>query len=139
MARFYRVFGTGETCPPQTVLPGATFGVTDGVWFWAELPGIRVERFEVTEEGIRGELNSWAAVVEATLDEPAALMERVIQSQQLFTVAAEQPEHEPQAEQVARALASATSGCYQADEGGWHEADGTLLAGDEEVEDAGDV
>lgn len=131
MARFYRVFGATDACPPAAAVPGATFGTEGDAWFWAELPGVRIDRFLAGEENIRAELNSWAAVVEATLDEPAALMERIIQSRQLFVVQAEAAAAEPDAERVARSLAAATAGCYQVDEGGWHDADGALLAGGE--------
>ncbi len=134
MARWYRVFAAAETCPAETLLAGATFGQEGAEWFWAELPGVRIERFVPSDEGIRAELNNWAAVVEATLDEPIALMERIVQSRQLFTVQAESMASEPEAERVARLLAAATQGCFQVDEGGWHDADGTLLAGSEEDE-----
>ena len=128
MDRWVRIFALDATCPPETLLPGAELGHEDGAWFWAELDGVRVERFLADEEGIRAELNAWAAIVEETVDQPATLMEYIVQSQQLFTLSGP----DEAAWKLALSLAQATRGIIQKDEGGWHDSDGTLLAGSED-------
>jgi hypothetical protein len=100
-------------------------------WYQAELlvDGVRLqlERYLAEEEGIRAELNSWAAWLETREDAPehVRLMERMIQTVQLFTL------HGEGAEQVCidlcRFLAGATAGVYQIDGRGFFAADGALL------------
>ena len=91
-----------------------------------------MQRFLAEEEGIRNELNGWAGYLETCEDSPShlALMERTIQSRQLFTL--RRPIEG--AEAVGRAcvelskfLARATEGFYQVDEEGVFEAEGELL------------
>ena len=95
---------------------------------------ITVERFGADEEGIRAELNSWAAYLETHESSPhhLPLMERTIQSRQLFTV--ERPDDEASSarlcEALCRHLAGQTGGFFQVDEQGFFAADGTLLVGE---------
>jgi len=113
-------------------------------WFHAELvfaedaPPVVVERYLAEEEGIRAELNSWAAWLEEQDDNPhrVCLMERLIGTAQLFAIHqaeddAEEADDKPPAERVSltccRYLAAATDGVYQADRAGFFAADGTLL------------
>jgi hypothetical protein len=140
---WYRVFGSGERVPApadiEACLAGARVHVTsrfaadaDG-WYRAELaagpgPPLVLERWLADEEGIRAELNSWAAVLEASEGSPQAapLMERVIQTRQLFTLSG------PGGRALVclalcRHLAAVTGGFYQADGEGFFAADGTLL------------
>ena len=149
MPRWYRVFGAGDVPPP----PGAILEHLNGLggavaahfhgdetgWFRAELAlggtvALEVERFLASEEGIRAELNSWAAWVESCGDSPAhgQLMERLIQTAQLFTLS----QHEEVGDAalaerlcvgLCRFLAQATGGIYQVDGAGFFAAGGTSL------------
>jgi hypothetical protein len=128
MDTWVRVFSLEEACPDESLVGRAVFGREDGVWFWAEVDGIRVERFLATEDGIRAELNAWAAIVEETVDEPGPLMERIIQSRQIFTLIGPVPATET----LALSLARATRGIVQIDNAGWRAADGAVLVEGEE-------
>ena len=113
MGRWYRVFGSLDTAPTDV----------------ADKPLV-LERYRADEEGIRAELNSWAAFLE-TCDGPhhIPLMERTIQTRQLFTL------HNPtgdvgldrECHTLCQLLARITAGFYQADSLGFFDADGTLL------------
>ena len=108
-------------------------------WFRADLTlgagaPLALERFTSDEEGIRSELNSWAAYLETCTHSPqhGPLMERVIQARQLFTVSrpADHPDESASARvcvELCRFLAGATAGFYQIDEQGFFSAAGTLL------------
>ncbi len=148
MAIWYRVFARGDAPPSPAAIEAhlaslgvavrATFAGDEDGWFQAELvfgegEPVRLERFLASEEGIRGELNSWAAFLETCEDSPhrVALMERTIQSRQLFTL--RQPADRADEEvdracvELSRFLARAADGFYQVDEQGLFEADGALL------------
>jgi hypothetical protein len=146
MGIWYRVFGRNEIgVTPDAILaaggPGvsATFTGDGADWLRADIryaptTPIPLERFRSDEEGIRGELNSWAAFLETCDYEPhhAALMERVIQTKQLFTLrvpadCADEALAERQCVGLCRFLAAETDGVWQADGEGFFAADGTLL------------
>jgi hypothetical protein len=111
----------------------------DQGWFRVELrlegeEAVALERFLATEEGIRPELNSWAAWLETVQDNPHAvrLMLHMVNTAQVFTVQAvadtEDPEQcQPLAGEICRFLAGETAGVYQVDGQGFFAADGTLL------------
>ena len=88
---------------------------------------LQLERFLAEEEGIRAELNSWAAWLETRENAPehVRLMERMIQTKQLFTL--QSIEESAQAERLCRFLAEITLGVYQIDVRGFFAADGVLL------------
>jgi hypothetical protein len=146
---WYRIFcRSGQTQPiaglaahlqalglqTQTHVRGDDLG-----WTSAELrlgPGspVYLERFLVKEDELRGDLNNWAAWLEtATWSEHSpALMERVIQTQQLITL--RKPIDHP--DEIAletlclaccQFIATECEGIYQIDDDGWYAADGTLL------------
>ncbi len=143
---WYRIFGSNDTEPtPAAVLEHlnglgvpATGEFHGGdAWFGAELVvagkvPLGLERFLASEEGIRAELNSWAAWLEtcAPEAEQARLMERMIQVRQLFTLQRPDGAEEagPVCEALCQFLARATDGTYQIDGRGLFAADGTLLA-----------
>ena len=108
---WYRVFGSLDT--------SAGLGVS---------APLLLECFRADEEGIRAELNSWAAILE-TCDGPhhIPLMERTIQTKQLFTL------HDPTdgarlvCVSLCQHLAAVTAGFYQIDDIGFFDADGTLM------------
>ncbi len=154
MSRWWRVFGESDAPPDrdaltQTVLacsPGAAIQWSEGErdWLGCEigLPGeerpLMLERYLREEEGIRAELQAWAAWVETT-DSPhaARLMRRLIGTQQVFTLKqretrVEDASIEPVCLAVCRFLARATEGVYQIDEEGFFNADGLLLVKEED-------
>ncbi|SRR5579885_2427172 len=154
MSQWFRVFGlSAAAVEPAALLEhlhgqglpvAGRFRGDDRGWFRAELvfaedaPPVIVERYFADEEGIRAELNSWAAWLEEQEGNPhhGPLMERLIGTAQLFTL--HQPiEETSDAEDAGlverlcltccRHLAAATDGVYQADHGGFFAADGALL------------
>src|SRR5262245_48155718 len=102
MPLWYRVFGCSripvepaavrEFLHSLKVPATAEFEPDGSEWLSAMLDvagqSIPVERFLAEEEGIRAELNTWAAYLETCEDSPnnVPLMEHMIQTQQLFTV-----------------------------------------------------
>lgn len=83
-----------------------------------------VERYLLEADDLRGELDTWAAVVESW--EAGAvgtqLMQRIIAVRQMFTVAAARG-----SEELARFLAQKTDGFYYIDEVGFFEASGSPI------------
>jgi hypothetical protein len=145
---WYRVFGTNEMqLAPETIrsqLDGLGCGVTvtfagGDAWLRAEIvfadtTPIHVERFLSSEEGIRAELNTWAAYLETCDYSPnfAALMEQMIRTKQLFTLrrpldAANEVLVDNICLGLARLFARTTEGVYQVDGQGFFSADGLLL------------
>jgi hypothetical protein len=150
MSLWSRVFGTSDVQPEPAALLDYLRGLglevraevkgDDLGWFAAALvfdadaTPLHVERFLATEEGIRAELNTWAAWLETCDYSPqnVPLMQHMISTRQLFTV--RRPiDHSDEilVEQlcvaVCRFLARVTEGVYQADGQGFFRPDGTLL------------
>ena len=138
---WYRVFGTTDTAiNPEALLSHigergwaatGSFRGDDAGWFEAAIIGagetpLIVQRFLASEEGIRAELNAWAAHLETCADSPnvGRLMEHAIRTRQLFTI------HGGGAGVclgLVRFLAKTTEGVYQIDEQGFFDPDGVLL------------
>jgi hypothetical protein len=149
MSLWYRVFGANDEQPtPAAILARlqefaagvrGDFTGDDAGWYAAVIHAggaqLHLERFLVTEEGIRAELNSWAAWLETRGEDASAvrLMERVIQTRQLITI--ERPSDAALAESICldlcRFLAAVTDGVYQADGQGFCDSDGTVLVREE--------
>jgi hypothetical protein len=143
MTRWYRIFGSNEVLPEPASLESqlgptgtAHFAADNQGWYSAELtvasgPVLTLERFHVEEEGIRAELNSWAAFLESLAEQqPAAvpLMERVIQTRQLFTLSCpDEPAIQEFAVPLSQILARLTEGVYQVDGAGFYDPTGNLL------------
>ena len=145
MEQWHRVFGRGDREPSPgdllAQLNGLGFPITghfrgdDQGWFSAELTGpgqptLTLQRYLSMEEGIRAELNTWASWLEASASDPdhVSLMERMIQTRQLFTFRlGADPASEPLVVALCRYLAATTDGVYQIDGQGLCAADGTLL------------
>jgi hypothetical protein len=147
MSRWFRVFGSNDVQPvPARLLEEARrhgdvsgrFRGDDLGWFRADLAvageetALPLERFLTSEEGLRGELNTWAAWLEETgRREAVPLMQRLIGTTQVFTLGPLDPDADPAVEQLCvrlcRFLAKATAGVYQVDGEGFFDADGTLL------------
>jgi hypothetical protein len=150
MSLWLRVFGTNEVQPEpaallehvRSICPEATghFRGDDQGWFAAELvfsageTPLHLERFLSTEEGIRAELNAWAAWLETCDYSPnhQRLMEHMVSTKQLFTVRrpidhANEILVEKLCIGLCQFLARVTDGVYQADDRGFFAADGTML------------
>ena len=143
---WYRVFGNDAAVEPAAFLQHlhgtgleieTRFGADDQGWFRAELrlpaeeEPILLQRYLAIEAGIRAELNTWAAWLEALPDDPVhhALMQRIVFSRQVFTLQRE-PEENAQAElclTVCRYLSGVTEGVYQVDGQGFFDSAGVLL------------
>ena len=142
---WYRVFATRAEMPAPAAMReflesryasvSSEFAADTAVWYRADFlvegMTLQVERFVAEEPGIRAELNSWAAWLETRENAPEyiPLMERMIQSGQLFTL--HSGEESARAESICvalcRFLAETTAGVYQIDERGFFAADGRLL------------
>ncbi len=138
---WHRVFGTSDVEPTPAALLAhladlgfvATghFHGDDAGWFRAAInvagAVFSVERFLAAEEGIRAELNSWAAHLETCPITPhqAALMEQMIRTRQLITLDSTLAEDVNLA--LAQYLAQVTDGVYQIDGQGFFSPDGALL------------
>ena len=149
MGLWMRVFALSEATPNPVslaelvskLLPGTTchFGADGNGWFSLEMRPptggpILLDRYGVQEEGIRHDLNTWAAWVETcdSCDEAPALMERIIQSQQFITMrrSLDTPDEsgvERLCSGICRHLATCLDGIWQSDDEGLSSADGTLL------------
>ena len=149
MGMWYRVFGRSDAEVTRDSLlarlagagvpVSADFTGDDRGWLRAEIrfaptTPLHLERFRADEEGIRAELNSWAAFLETCDYEPnyTALMERIIQTRQLFTLRrpvdhSDEVLVERLCVDLCRYLASETDGMWQCDDEGFFAADGTLL------------
>jgi hypothetical protein len=150
VSAWYRVFGRSEEVPgPQALLEHlAGLGVAvrgrflgEGAeWDQAtlELDGgqVDIDRYPADDEGIRAELNGWAAYLETCEDSPhaAGLMERVVQARHLFTVrrSMKHADEERVCVGVCRFLAEMTDGLWQADGAGFFEANGRLVVAERE-------
>ncbi len=152
----WRVFGRSDGAPDrdalaQTILalaPGAAIQWDEAEQGWlrceihlaGHVESLQVDRFLRAEEGIRAELQAWAAWLETT-DSPhtTELMQRLIGTQQVFTLKPpETRSADASIEQICLAvcqfLADATEGVYQIDERGFFSADGNLLVAEKETE-----
>jgi hypothetical protein len=142
---WYRVFGTCEApVEPAGLLEhlhglgleaAGRFRGDDLGWFHAELAlpddggRVEVQRYLADEEGIRDELNTWAAWLETREDNPhhARLLRHMIGTRQVFTLQPEEDENEELCLAACRYLARRTDGVYQADGRGFCSAEGELL------------
>jgi hypothetical protein len=142
---WYRIFGRSSEMPEQDLVVGflhsqqvsvsGEFATDESGWFRADLlveeVALQLERYLADEQGIRAELNSWAAWLETREDAPehVGLMERMIQTAQLFTLQC--GDTSARSDRVCvvlcRYLAETTAGVYQIDGRGFFAADGALL------------
>jgi hypothetical protein len=143
--KWYRVFCASERVPAladiEACLAGAGVSAShspaeeaDWVWlrFQAGEATVEVNRFRADEEGIRAELNSWAAFLETCEHDPRhrELMERMIQSKQLFNIEEPSESAREVCVQLSQCLARLADGFYQIDDEGFFEADGAILIAD---------
>jgi hypothetical protein len=158
MSTWYRVFGASAVEPAPAALLEMLQGIQAGAtgrfsgdsegWFKAELAfppesgTIVVGRFLSSEDGIREELNSWAAWIETNEGNPYRdrLMRHMIGTAQVFTLLPSTDDDVPASVCVAmsRFLARATDGVYQVDRHGFFAADGSLLFAEAQTHDTSD-
>ncbi|MCX7700836.1 MAG: hypothetical protein N2039_08145 [Gemmataceae bacterium] len=83
-----------------------------------------VERYLVEADDLRGELDTWAAVVESwEAGAPGTkLMQQIIAVRQMFTISADHG-----SEELARFLAQRTDGFYYVDDVGFFDASGSPI------------
>jgi hypothetical protein len=149
---WFRVFGTNDTAvEPAAVLEHGSqlrkkitgkFRGDDKGWFEAHLafepaepftPFLQIDRFLADEDGIRHELNTWAAWLETKEEHPqhARLMQQIISTRQLFVAHADTESGDGGMMRVCwslqKYLARETDGIYQVEGRGFYSADGTLL------------
>jgi hypothetical protein len=145
---WHRVFCSNDTAVTPQVIEelyrddpyylSATFQGDDDGWFHAEVsrsidPNVlSFERYLPAEEGIRTELNSWAAWVEANVQEPGPLMEQIITTKQLILIASPPWGTSPGMYKHCKLLATMTAGVFQIDGQGFFAADGRNLVREEE-------
>jgi hypothetical protein len=147
--RYFRVFGLNENEPDGAQLltwardHESTAQVSlrgdDRGWFEAELAFPELEqywhisRFLADEEGIRRELNTWAAWLETHENNPhhAFLMSHMIATRQVFTIEQPEDDHDgigaDRLAELCRRLAQITGGVYQIDGQGFIGSDGKVL------------
>jgi len=150
MSLWFRVFGTNNAQPEPAALlehlhqigapvPGQFRGDDQG-WFRADFTlaagaaPLQLERYLAGEEGIRDELNAWAAWLETADYSPnnTRLMQHMVSTTQLFTLRrpidlADEVLLDKVCVGLCRFLAAATEGIYQADGQGFFAPDGSLL------------
>jgi len=87
-----------------------------------------IERFLVEESDMRPQLNSWIAWLE-TVDHPRreSVIDRVVNSQQVFTLEVHSESAAKLAKIACQYLATKADGIYQIDEEGFFSPDGLLL------------
>jgi hypothetical protein len=145
---WYRIFGISDaTIEPGAVLGGmnaasypvrARFRVDEAGWYQAEI--IRedadeiyeLDRYLADEDGIRADLNAWAAGIEQ-IDSlhQTSLMQHMISTQQLFTLRVTQGKANDEfCRRLCQLLAKGTEGIYQIDGWGFFSARGDFLAPD---------
>jgi hypothetical protein len=153
---WFRVFGTSEMQPePEALLAylrdrqvevTGQFRADDQGWFRAEIHDgasgscVQIDCFLVSEEGIRPEMNNWAAWLETRESNPnsAQLMQQVISAKRLYAMQVSPETDEKGAAGLlsvllCRFLAGATAGVYQVDDEGFYSANGVLLVSEEDV------
>ncbi len=146
---WYRVFCRTEAAPSPAELLAALqaegldirghFRGDDLGWTAADIAlgastPVQVERYLTEADGLRDDLNSWAAYLE-TLDyspNNGRLMELVFQSRQMVTIRKpldhpNEIETERACLTVARQMASRGGGIYQVEGDGWYDGSGELL------------
>jgi hypothetical protein len=137
---WHRVFASGDAAPDLAELQQELYRLgaaaparargDDLGWTAVEIDladgPLRVERYLAKEDDLRDDLNAWAAWLETREGEPnhRRLMERVVQSRQLFTLTAPAGGGPVG---LCRWLAARTDGVYQIDGQGFFAADGTPL------------
>lgn len=144
---FWRAFGRSDLMPDQEALSAflaghglvITFPSAPEGWFRAEIAfdenePLVLERWLADEEGVRTELNAWAGFLETCDYNPhhVALMERCIQTRQLFIVkkpmdCPDEVRADGACERLMQYLAAQTEGVYQADGRGFFSAEGEHL------------
>jgi hypothetical protein len=140
MATWYRIFSKSDLEPDPDALaaivgPDASCQRHDGEQGWRRLDFLLLpdtelvlERYRREEEGIRAELQAWAAWLETLDNEPEQdrLMLHLATTAQVFAMERENS-NDPLALKLCEAIAWMTDGVYEIDGLGFFANDGTLL------------
>ncbi len=153
---YYRVFAANQALvPPEELLShlhDLSFRVTghfrgdEQGWFRAELIDLdadarfELQRYLADEEGIRHQLNTWAAWLETARPDEPQWMQQIIGTTQVFTLQcasddADEESADALAVALCRFLATETAGIYQIDGRGFFTAAGKSIV----AEEAGDL
>jgi hypothetical protein len=132
---WYRVFGSRAEAPDLSALRAVyRLAADEQGWYQVHFPllwgEIVLNRWQPKDDGIRAELNTWAAWVEANAQpELPTLMQHIVTTQQLFTWSIDPTAVDAAAfsAMLCRFLCETTGGIYQIDGVGFVQADGTLL------------
>lgn len=150
LSMWYRIFCKNvESASPTNLLNhlqvcglnvlGDFRGSAENDWSSGELKlglgsPVYIERYLTDGDDLRNDLNTWAAFLETCDYSPnsTALMERVIQTEQLITLRkpidhADEIKIDRLCLEGCRFIAQHSDGIYQIDDDGWYAADGTLL------------
>jgi len=108
---------------------GDDLGWTTARFEFPESSSLTIGRYLTKADDLRHELNAYAAELETRETEPNSvmLMERVIQTQQMFTIDEQAGAAEGLCEELARWLAQQTAGIIQIDGTGWLNENGELM------------
>ncbi len=107
-------------------------------WFRAEVvfpeadARVALDRFLASEEGIRHQLNTWAAWLESACPDQPRWLGHLIGSRQIFTLTCQDEDADSAMVQelclsACRFLAQEAAGIYQIDGQGFFQADGSLI------------
>jgi hypothetical protein len=132
---WYRVFGSRAEAPDLSRLRAVyRLAADEHGWYQVHIPllwgEIELNRWQPKDDGIRAELNTWAAWVEANAQpELPDLMRHIVTTQQLFTWFIDPTAVDAAAfsDMLCRFLCEATGGIFQIDGVGFVQPDGTLL------------
>jgi hypothetical protein len=146
-----RVFGLKEPAPePETIAEHVRRGdyvaaiqaeSDEQGWFHLELSssaGMYILDRYSSDEGIRDDLNTWAAWLEENAGaEAERLMQRMISTRQLITLRRDDRGDDPETRRfchdLARWFAERTDGIYQIDGDGFFAADGRVLVAENDI------
>jgi hypothetical protein len=132
---WYRVFGSRPEVPDLSKLRAVyRLAANEDGWYQVHFPllwgEIELNRWHAKEKGLRDELNTWAAWVEANgKSDVSKLMQRIVTTQQLFVWSIDPTAVDGAAfsDLLCRFLCNSTDGIFQIDGVGFLAAGGNLL------------
>ncbi len=141
---WHRVFGASDAAvSPESLLEqlrqadneppiACNFHSDEQGWFdvdvtWPLGDSLILHRYLATEEGIRAELNTWAAWLEANAPNPEQFMVHMIRTKQVFTFRSPPWCTAPLFFELCKFLAKQTDGIFQIDGQGFFTKDGNWI------------
>ena len=146
---YYRIFGINDAAiAPAALLEhlhslgfevtGHFKGDEEG-WFHADLifddadARFELDRYLASEEGIRHQLNTWAAWLETACPDQPQWLQHLVSTRQVFTLRRAEEDVDGEAcTKLCKFLARETAGIYQLDGKGFFTEDGILIATEDE-------